>query len=82
MLPLCRLIYMPMSMPMSNLYGRRFVGQITSLIQSLRQEIYVEHYHEINWQKTRNMCAKVGLRMEISNFKKLILMKCIQVFIW
>ena len=56
---LSRLIYMPMSY----LYGRRFVGQISSLIQSIRQEIYIQPYHKINWQKTRNMCAKVGLTM-------------------
>ncbi|KAF3956398.1 hypothetical protein CMV_018468 [Castanea mollissima] len=54
---LSRLIYMPMSY----LYGRRFVGEISSLIQSLRQEIYIEPYHQINWQKTRNMCAKEDL---------------------
>ena len=56
---LSRLIYMPMSY----LYGRRFVGQISSLIQSIRQEIYIQPYNKINWQKTRNMCAKVGLTM-------------------
>ncbi|KAK7854063.1 lupeol synthase [Quercus suber] len=54
---LCRLIYMPMSY----LYGRRFVGQISSLIQSIRQEIYIQPYHKINWQKTRNMCANEDL---------------------
>jgi hypothetical protein len=52
MLPLCRLVYMPI---------RRFVGQISSVIESVRQELYIEPYHEINWQKTRSMCAKVGL---------------------
>lgn len=62
---LCRLIYMPMSY----IYGRRFVGEISSLIQSLRQEIYIEPYHQINWKNTRNMCAKVGLMMEFQTLK-------------
>ncbi|KAL0338802.1 UNVERIFIED_CONTAM: Lupeol synthase [Sesamum angustifolium] len=36
-----------------------FVGTITGLVRSLRQEIYNEPYHEINWNKARNTCAKV-----------------------
>nr|QEV81984.1 oxidosqualene cyclase [Prunella vulgaris] len=57
MLCYCRLVYMPMSY----LYGKRFVGPITSLIRSLRQEIYTQPYHEINWNKARNTCAKEDL---------------------
>lgn len=53
----CRLVYMPMSY----LYGRRFVGPITDLIQSLRQELYTERYDKINWNKARNTCAKEDL---------------------
>uniref|UniRef100_A0A803MET3 Terpene cyclase/mutase family member n=1 Tax=Chenopodium quinoa TaxID=63459 RepID=A0A803MET3_CHEQI len=53
----CRLVYMPVSY----LYGRRFVGPITQLIQSLRTEIYPQPYHEINWNKARNSCAKEDL---------------------
>ncbi|KAK4493498.1 hypothetical protein RD792_005788 [Penstemon davidsonii] len=52
-----RLLYMLMSY----LYGKRFVGPITVLVQSLRQEIYIEPYHEINWDKTRNTFAKEDL---------------------
>ncbi|KAI5659147.1 hypothetical protein M9H77_27940 [Catharanthus roseus] len=57
MLCYCRLVYMPMSY----LYGKRFVGPITGLVQSLRQELYVEPYHDINWNKARNTCAKEDL---------------------
>ncbi|GMH10723.1 hypothetical protein Nepgr_012564 [Nepenthes gracilis] len=57
MLCYCRLVYMPMSY----LYGKRFVGPITELIESLRQEIYVESYDDVNWNKARNTCAKEDL---------------------
>lgn len=57
MLCYCRLVYMPMSY----LYGKRFVGPITELVKSLREEIYIQPYHEINWNKARNTCAKEDL---------------------
>ena len=46
-------------MPMSYLYGKRFVGPITGLIQLIRQELYNEPYHQINWNKARSTIAKV-----------------------
>ncbi|XP_065619097.1 lupeol synthase-like [Quercus suber] len=52
-----RLVYMPMSY----LYGKRFVGPITGLIQSIRQELYNEPYHQINWNKARSTIAKEDL---------------------
>ncbi|KAK9269745.1 hypothetical protein L1049_001523 [Liquidambar formosana] len=54
---LARTLYMPLSY----LYGKRFVGPITGLVQSLRQEMYIEPYHEINWKEARNTCAKEDL---------------------
>ncbi|KAL8208386.1 hypothetical protein R6Q57_007798 [Mikania cordata] len=53
----CRLVYMPMSY----LYGRRFVGPITPLVIQLRDGLYIEPYSEINWKSTRHLCAKVKL---------------------
>ncbi|KAG8376324.1 hypothetical protein BUALT_Bualt09G0051400 [Buddleja alternifolia] len=53
----CRLVYMPMS----SLYGKRFVGPITGLVGTLREEIYIDPYTEINWNQTRNTCAKEDL---------------------
>ncbi|KAK7272775.1 hypothetical protein RJT34_29606 [Clitoria ternatea] len=57
MLCYCRLVYMPMSY----LYGKKFVGPITGLIKSLREEMYNEPYHQINWNKARNIVAKEDL---------------------
>lgn len=46
-------------LPMSYLYGKRFVGPITATILSLRKELYNVPYHEIDWDHARNDCAKV-----------------------
>ncbi|XP_022040264.2 lupeol synthase-like, partial [Helianthus annuus] len=49
-------------MPMSYVYGKRFVGRLTSrLVQALRQELYTEPYQDLNWNKARNTCAKEDL---------------------
>nr|APZ88354.1 beta-amyrin synthase [Eleutherococcus senticosus] len=50
----CRMVYMPMSY----LYGKRFVGPITPLILQLREELYAQPYNEIKWSKVRHVCAK------------------------
>ncbi|KAL6285248.1 hypothetical protein ACE6H2_009638 [Prunus campanulata] len=50
----CRMVYMPMSY----LYGKRFVGPITPLILQLREELYAQPYNEINWKGVRHQCAK------------------------
>ncbi|KAE9617061.1 hypothetical protein Lal_00034964 [Lupinus albus] len=57
MLCYCRLVYMPMSY----LYGKRFVGTINGLIRSLREELYNEPYDQINWNKARKTVAKEDL---------------------
>lgn len=51
----CRMVYLPMSY----LYGRRFVCRINGTILSLRRELYTVPYHHIDWDTTRNQCAKV-----------------------
>ncbi|KAK8581347.1 hypothetical protein V6N13_144376 [Hibiscus sabdariffa] len=53
----CRMVYLPMSY----LYGKRFVGPITPTILSLRKELYTVPYHEVDWNKARNTCAKEDL---------------------
>nr|AYE89270.1 triterpene cyclase [Siraitia grosvenorii] len=50
----CRLTYLPMSY----LYGKRFVGSLTPLILQLRQEIYTKRYNNINWSPARHFCAE------------------------
>lgn len=47
-------------LPMSYLYGKRFVGPLTPTVLSLRKELYTVPYHEIDWNRARNECAKVG----------------------
>lgn len=53
----CRMVYLPMSY----LYGKRFVGPITPTVLSLRKELYTVPYHEIDWNQARNLCAKEDL---------------------
>ncbi|KAK4564727.1 hypothetical protein RGQ29_006697 [Quercus rubra] len=53
----CRMVYLPMSY----LYGRRYVGPIDGIILSLRRELYTQPYHQINWDQARNLCAKEDL---------------------
>ncbi|ESW32204.1 hypothetical protein PHAVU_002G302200, partial [Phaseolus vulgaris] len=57
MLCYCRLVYMPMSY----LYGKKFVGPITKLIISLREEMYNHPYDQIDWNKCRSRVAKEDL---------------------
>ncbi|AQK41043.1 Camelliol C synthase [Zea mays] len=44
--------------PMSYLYGKKFVGPITRLVVSLREELHVHPYEKIDWKAARNSCAK------------------------
>ncbi|KAK3025713.1 hypothetical protein RJ639_040926 [Escallonia herrerae] len=50
----CRMVYLPMSY----LYGKRFVGSISAVTLSLRKELYLQPYHKVNWDLARNQCAK------------------------
>ncbi|XP_010539598.1 PREDICTED: camelliol C synthase-like isoform X1 [Tarenaya hassleriana] len=52
-----RMVYMPLSY----LYGKRFVAPITPLILKLRKEMYLHPYETINWNKVRHLCAKEDL---------------------
>lgn len=53
----CRMVYLPMSY----LYGKRFVGPLTGIVMSLREELYTVPYEKIDWNQARNMCAKEDL---------------------
>ncbi|KAF2547232.1 hypothetical protein F2Q70_00020044 [Brassica cretica] len=50
----CRLVYLVTSY----FYGKRFVGPITPLILELREELYLQSYEEINWNRARSLYAK------------------------
>ncbi|KAL8499866.1 hypothetical protein ACS0TY_019752 [Phlomoides rotata] len=49
----CRMVYLPMSY----LYGKRFVGPLTPTVLSLRKELFTVPYHEIDWNRARSECA-------------------------
>ncbi|XP_062109486.1 cycloartenol synthase-like [Humulus lupulus] len=53
----CRMVYLPMSF----LYGKKFIGPITPTVLSLRKELFTVPYHEIDWNEARNLCAKEDL---------------------
>ncbi|PHU07870.1 Beta-amyrin synthase [Capsicum chinense] len=52
-----RMVYMPMSY----LYGKRFVGPVSLLILQLREDLYDQPYNEINWKSMCHLCAKEDL---------------------
>nr|WRO65026.1 beta-amyrin synthase [Neoalsomitra integrifoliola] len=64
----CRLTYLPMSY----LYGKRFVGPLTPLILQLRQEIYPQPYDQIKWSSARHFCAKEDACFERPWIQKLV----------
>ncbi|KAK3118886.1 hypothetical protein QOZ80_9BG0710010 [Eleusine coracana subsp. coracana] len=64
----CRQVYMPMAY----LYGKKFVGPITPTILAIREEIYDVPYHEINWTKARDTCAKEDRRRSPSLVQNVI----------
>jgi len=47
---------------MSYIYGKKFVGPATPVVLELRNEVYKVHYDEIDWNKARTECAKVGMK--------------------
>ncbi|KAJ6677482.1 TERPENE CYCLASE/MUTASE FAMILY MEMBER, partial [Salix purpurea] len=51
----------PVYMPMSYLYGKRFVGPSTPLILSPREELYLEPYESVRWRQVRHLCAREDL---------------------
>ncbi|KAM0858256.1 hypothetical protein ACQ4PT_047944 [Festuca glaucescens] len=48
-------------LPMCYVYGKRFVGRLTSLIMELRDELYKVPYSEIDWDNARSICAQEDL---------------------
>lgn len=48
-------------MPMSYLYGKKFVGPVTGMVRSLGQALYTEPYYEINWPKAKYIVAMVRM---------------------
>ncbi|KAK4483735.1 hypothetical protein RD792_010937, partial [Penstemon davidsonii] len=71
----CRMVYLPMSY----LYGKRFVGPINATALSLRKELYTQAYHHIDWDLARNQCAKEDLYYPHPLLQD-ILWKCLHKF--
>ena len=61
--PHSRMVFLPMSYA----YGERITAPITSLTESIREEIYVEDYEEINWKKSRKLCAVADRYQPLTN---------------
>lgn len=53
----CRMVYLPMSY----IYGKRFVGPITPTVLALRKELFDQSYDQIDWNQARSRCAKEDL---------------------
>ncbi|XP_051113925.1 cycloartenol synthase-like isoform X2 [Andrographis paniculata] len=70
-----RLVYLPMSY----LYGKRFVGPINATVLSLRKELYTQPYHQIDWDSARTRCSKEDLYFPHSHLQD-ILWKCLHEF--
>lgn len=46
-------------LPMAYLYGKKFVAPLSSIVLSLRRELYTTLYNLIDWDRTLNLCAEV-----------------------
>lgn len=57
MLCYCRLVYIPLSY----LYGKRFVMKTTPLLLELKDELYTQPFDQIKWSSARHLCAKEDL---------------------
>ncbi|KAG5246740.1 oxidosqualene cyclase family protein [Salix suchowensis] len=53
--------YRTVYIPLAYLYGKKFVAPITDLVISLREELYIEPYGEVDWTTARNSCLKKDL---------------------
>lgn len=53
----CRMVYLPMSY----IYSKKIVGEITPLIEQLRKELYKESYDKIEFWKHRNSISLLDL---------------------
>lgn len=63
-----RMVYLPMSF----LYGIRYQAPVNDLIESLREELFITPFSEINWSLARNNVAAVDLYFPTSSFMNLV----------
>ncbi|KAL5681495.1 hypothetical protein ACJX0J_007880, partial [Zea mays] len=67
-------------MSIAFLYGKKFVGPITPTILALRDELFILPYDQIDWNKTRNCCAKEDTCNKPSQIFKFI-STCLNIFV-
>lgn len=64
----CRVVYLPMS----HLYGKRAVGEITDLVKEIREELYGEKYADIHWHRFRGLCCPEDAYIKRPFFQRLL----------
>lgn len=63
-----RMVYLPMAY----CYGLKVKSQITPLIGELREEIYIDKYEDIDWERARNHCTPTDLYHHPATLLKLL----------
>ncbi|PXF45995.1 Cycloartenol synthase [Gracilariopsis chorda] len=64
----CRVVYLPMS----HLYGRRAVGELTDLVKDIREELYLESYDQIQWSSFRGKCCEEDVYVQRPYLQRLL----------
>ncbi len=64
----CRMVYLPMSY----CYGHRVTARQSPVVQSLREELYLQDYDRIDWKQARDTVAKSDLFYPPSTLLKTI----------
>lgn len=64
----CRVVYLPMS----HIYGKRAVGEITDLVKDLREELYVVKYENVQWHACRGLCCEVDVYVKRPYLQRLL----------
>ena len=68
----CRMVYLPMSY----IYSKKIIGEITPLIKELRNELYIEKYENIDFTQHRNSISLLDLYIPQS-----VLLKILNLFL-
>lgn len=64
----CRAVYLPMS----HIYGLRAVGEITSLVKDIREELYTVPYDQITWSSFRGKCCPHDVYVERPKLQRVL----------
>lgn len=64
----CRVVYLPMS----HLYGKRAVGEITPLVKEIREELYNVPYAQMEWAPLRGYCCDIDVYVQRPRLQRLL----------